>query len=132
MKGKELQHLTQRQLQVMPHILAASTYEEAARRANISSKQIYKWLQDALFRKELSKRRTEAYNQAIFILKTSSTKAVETLSSLLVDEDPRVRLSAADKILSHTLKGVEYLGFEERLSEVENRIGLAIQIEESQ
>ena len=128
MKGKDIQNFTQRQLQVLPHILATSTYEEAARRASISSKQIYKWLQDPLFRKELSKKRTEAYNQAIFILKTSSLKAVETLSSLLVDKDPRIRLSAADKILSHTLRGVEYLGFEERLSEVESRIDQAIKI----
>jgi hypothetical protein len=37
-----------------------------------------------------------------------------------------VRLSAADKILAHVLKGVEYLGFEERLLTLENQVTLAL------
>lgn len=119
MKSSENQNLTPRQLQVIPHILASPTYEEAARRAEISSKQIHEWLQDPLFRKELSKRRAEAYNQALSTIQISSIKAVETLTSLLNDPDPRVRLNAADKILIHALKGVEYLDFGERLSTIE-------------
>src|SRR5690348_2214930 len=102
MKSNENRHLTSRQLQVIPHILGTSTYEDAARHARISSKQIHKWLQDPLFVHELSKRRTEAYTQALSILKTSSIKAVETLTTLLNDNDPRIRLNAADKILAHT------------------------------
>jgi hypothetical protein len=128
MKSKKNQ-LTQRQQQVIPHILSSSSYEEAARRANISSKQIHKWLQDPAFKNELLKRRTQAYNEALYTLKTSSTKAVETLTTLLIGEDPKVRLTAADKILTHALKGVEYLGFEERLNEVEGRIALALKAE---
>ncbi len=132
MKSEENQHLTPRQLQAIPHILASPTYEEAARRVKITSKQIHEWLQNPLFKKELSKRRTKAYSQALSTLKTSSTKAVETLTTLLNDKDPRIRLNAADKILAHTLKGVEYLGFEERLSEIESRIDLALKAERAQ
>lgn len=122
MKSSKNQNLTHRQLQVIPHILASPTYEEAARRAQISSKQIHEWLQDPLFRKELSRRRTETYSQALSTIQISSIKAVETLTSLLNDQDPKVRLNAADKILTHALKGGEYLDFEERLCEMERYI----------
>ena len=54
---KSSESLTPQQLQVLPHILASPTYEEAARQAEISSKQIHEWIQDPLFRRELSKRR---------------------------------------------------------------------------
>lgn len=129
MKSKENPPLTPRQLQVIPHILACSTYEQAAKLAKISPKQIHEWLLNSTFKRELSDRRREAYCHALFNLKTSSSKAVETLTSLLDDEDPRIRLTAADKILIHTLKGVEYLGFEERLSEVENEVNRALKME---
>ncbi len=129
MKSEGKQPLSARQLQVIPHILASPSYEEAARRAKITAKQIYEWLQDPPFKAELLKRRNEAYNQALSVLKTSSTMAVATLTTLLSDSDPRIRLTAADKILVHALKGVEYLGFEDRLSEVESRIDLALQAE---
>lgn len=119
MKSSENQNLTPRQLQVIPHILASPTYEEAARRAEISSKQIHEWLQDPAFRKELSRRRTEAYSQALSTIQISCTKAVDTLNSLLNDLDPRVRLNAADKILTHAFRGMEYLSFEERLQDLE-------------
>lgn len=126
MKSNEIGKLSARQLQVIPHILASPSYEEAARRAKITAKQIHEWLQDSLFKAELSKRRTESYNQALSSLKTSSIMAVATLTTLLNDEDPRVRLNAADKILAHALKGVEYLEFEERLNTIESRIDLAL------
>ena len=129
MKSNENQRLTPRQLQVIPHILACSTYEEAAKRAKITSKQIYEWLLNPTFKEELTSRRTEAYCHALSTLKTSSLKAVQTLISLLDNEDPRIRLSASDKVLAHTLKGVEYLGFEERLSEIESQVDRALKAE---
>lgn len=54
MKG--LIELTKRQLQVLPYLLACGTYEEAARQANISVKQIYCWLRTSVFREELDRR----------------------------------------------------------------------------
>ena len=74
MKGKDNQHLTPRQLHVIPHILASPTYEEAARRAQISSKPIYEWLQDPLFKKELSKKKNRVVYQALSFLKTATQK----------------------------------------------------------
>ena len=59
----------------------------------------------------------DAYSQAFSIIQISSRKAIETITALLNEEDPRIRLNAADKI--HALKGTEYLGFEERLQDLE-------------
>ncbi len=129
MKSKENPELTSRQLQVIPHILACPTYEAAAKKAKISTKQIHEWLLNPLFKNELAKKRTEAYCDALSSLKTSSSKAIEALTSLLENEDPRIRLHAADKVLSHTLKGIEYLGFEERLSHLESQVDKAIKAE---
>lgn len=122
MKCPENQPLTPRQLQVIPHILSATSYEEAARRADISPKQIYRWLENPLFKQELAKKRNEAYQNALSYLKSISISATETLSALLSNADPRIRLSAADKILSHALRGLETFEFEERLSAIENRV----------
>lgn len=73
----------------------------------------------------LKKKNRVVYPGTLF-LKTASTKAVETLAALLSEDDPRVKLNAADKILAHALKGVEYLGFEERLGEAEARLECAL------
>ncbi len=132
MKSNRKFQLSGRQLQVIPHILASPSYEEAARRAKITSKQIYEWLQDPQFKVELSRRRSETYNEALSSLKTATTRAVQTLTTLLSDEDPRVRLNAADKILVHTLKGIEYLGFEERLTDIESRVDRALKVGDKQ
>ena len=41
--------LTKRQLQVLPYLLSCPTYEEAARQAHVSVKQIYCWLKTSAF-----------------------------------------------------------------------------------
>jgi DNA-binding CsgD family transcriptional regulator len=51
--------LTKRQLQVLPYLLACSTYEEVAYQAHVSVKQIYYWLKTSTFKPELDRRRNE-------------------------------------------------------------------------
>ena len=61
--------LTKRQLQVLLYLLSCPTYEEAARQANVSVKQIYCWLKTPTFRAELDNRRNEAIEEAVNKLK---------------------------------------------------------------
>ncbi len=119
MKSKETSTLTPRQLQVLPHLLTSPSYEEAARRSGICSKQIHAWLKLSDFQEELKKQRTAIFSNAIGNLKASSQKAVQTLISLLDDGDPRIRLLASEKLLSITFKGMELCELEERMCVLE-------------
>lgn len=127
MKGKKIQSLTPRQLQVLPHIIASPSYEEAARRANINPKQIYAWLKEAQFREELQRQRNATFYEALGILKTTALRAVQVLASALEEYDPRIRLAAADKILGNIYRGIELFEIEERLRVVEERVDKTIE-----
>ncbi len=118
-KIRDHSKLTKRQCQALPHILSSPTYEEAARRAQVSSKQIHEWLKDPVFREELKKQRDSVFCDALSYLKSRTQKAVQTIVALLEDEDPRIRLSASEKILATVFKATEFLDFEERISVLE-------------
>ena len=52
--------LSNRQREALPHIAAADSLAEGARRANVISRStIYNWMEDDDFRAELSRVRTE-------------------------------------------------------------------------
>jgi hypothetical protein len=127
MKSKENNGLSARQLQVLPYLLACPTHEEAARKANISTKQLYAWLKQATFQEELKKQRTSIFCNALAILKTSTQKAVQTLIHLLDDKDPRIRLIASEKILLYACKSIELFEVEERISALERLAKLTTQ-----
>jgi hypothetical protein len=55
-------------------------------------------------------------------LKAAAQNAVQTLIGCLADSDSRVRLSAAEKILTNAYKGMELCELEERLLAIEQKI----------
>ena len=114
--------LTKRQEQVLPILLSSNSYEEAARIAEISPKQIYQWLKEDNFKNELKKRRHEIFCEALSFLKSSITKASKTLTSLLETSDDRLKMQVADKIINNAFKGSELLDFEERISLLEKHL----------
>ncbi len=119
MKSKENPKLSPRQLQILPHLLSSPSYEEAARRSGISSKQIHSWLKQPQFMEQLKKLRNDAFSNALLLLKFSTQKAVETLLMLLDSDDPRIQLLASEKILSNAFKGSEFYEIEERIAALE-------------
>lgn len=128
MKSYENHKLSPRQLQVLPHLILSPSYEEAARRSGITSKQIHSWLKHPEFQEELKKQRNSAFCKALEFLKVVTQKAVQTLITLLDDQDPRVRLVASEKILSNAFKGAEFIDFEERISALETLSKKMVQI----
>ncbi len=122
MKGNEnldSTQLSKRQFAALPHILSAPTYQEAARRAQISPKQIHEWMKDPTFCMELKKQRHRVFCEALTFLRIGSQRAVETLVELLDNEDSRIRLCAADKILMNAFKGAEMFEILERINDLE-------------
>jgi hypothetical protein len=119
MKGHA--ELTKRQLQVLPYLLACGTYEEAARQAKISVKQIYCWLRTSAFREELDRKRNEIIEEAVNKLKYNTSKAADTLISLLSHSNPMVQRGVANDLLNHVAKFIELHDIEERLHLLEMR-----------
>ena len=107
--------LSKRQMQALPHILSAPSYEAAAIAARISTKQIYTWLKDPHFKLELDKRREQLMETAINTLITNTAKAALALASLLDSPNDFVKRGAANDILTQTLKLREMFEFEKRL-----------------
>jgi hypothetical protein len=122
MKSNESGELSRRQLQVLPYLLSSPSYEEAARRAGINVKQIFAWMKNTKFKQELRLNQGLIFAEAISALKAATQSAVQTLIACLADQDSRVRLSAAEKILVNAYKGLELYELEERLRVIESRI----------
>lgn len=122
MESNKKRTLSPRQLQVLPHLLESPSYEAAARQSGISAKQIYEWLKEPLFSKELQRQRNELFRRSIEALKAASRKAIQTMIDLLDEKDARIRLSASEKVLSNALKAIEVLEIDERLERLENQI----------
>lgn len=114
--------LSKRQMQALPHILAASSYEAAAIAIHISTKQIYTWLKDPYFKEELDKRREQLMETAINTLLGNTAKAALALASLLDSPNDFVKRGAANDILTQTLKLREMFEFEKRLSRIEKTL----------
>lgn len=114
--------LTKRQLQVLPHLLACPTYEEAARQARVSVKQIYCWLKTSTFKTELDRRRNEIIEEAVNKLKYNTTRAVDTLVSLLSHSNPTIQRGVANDLLNHVSKFIELHEIEERIQLLEAKV----------
>ena len=118
-KGAEL---TPRQLRAIPCLVAAPTQEEGRRKAGISKRTLWRWMQERTFRVELSRQRNKVMEEAIATLRSNMTKAAQTLVDLLDEENPRLRRSVAIDIINLALKGKEMLELEERLQALEERV----------
>ena len=121
-KSSHFPKLSKRQLSTLPHILSSPTYEEAARRANISSKQIYEWLKDPVFKSELEKQRNRIVQNAIDILRMNTIKAAEVLAELLSSSNETVKRRAVNDILNQVGKYIELQELESRIAILEEQI----------
>ena len=119
---KTQEELTKRQLQVLPFLLACPTYEEAARQAHVSVKQIYCWLKTSAFKAELDRRRNEIVQEAVNKLKYHTTKAADTLVLLLSHSNPTIQRGVANDLLNHVAKFVELREIEERIQFLEAKV----------
>lgn len=120
---KDKSSLTRRQLHALPFLIGNPSIELAAKQAGVSSKQIFDWLNQPGFRKELENRKNEAVNQAVDRLKATASKACETLIGLLDHaESESVKHRVAVDMLNMTLKYMEFKDVEQRIRRLEDTI----------
>lgn len=115
--------LTRKQVHALPFLISNPTVESAAKQAGVSPKQIFDWLNQPAFRQELENRKNEAVNQAVDRLKSTASKACDTLIGLLDHaESESVRHRVAIDLLNMTLKYMEFKDVEQRIRKLEDTI----------
>jgi hypothetical protein len=106
--------------ELLVHALASGqTDVQAAASAGVSARTVRRRRRERAFMKQVRKARAELVSGAAGKLAGSMTAASDTLASLLTDDDPAIRLKAADKILAHALRAAELVDLEARVSELE-------------
>jgi len=102
-------------------LLTTRTIEEAARTVNVSPKTLLRWLKEPEFDLALRTAKRAAFGQAISRLHQLSSAAVSTLGKVMLEGStpPATKVRAADSILDHTIKAIEFEEIEARVFALE-------------
>src|SRR5947209_5922038 len=104
-------------------LACGASVESAARKAGISERTAYRWLEDKALCKELNKARADMVQRATGMLTAAALEAVKTLVELqAASVQAAVRLGAARSIIEFGLKLREMTDFAERLAELEEQV----------
>jgi hypothetical protein len=121
-KKKEL---TQRQLFTLPFILSNPSISGASKESGVSEKQIWEWMNQENFRKELYRQRSIIISLVTNNLQQSSLRASETLIDLMINSKKEsIKLKAAETLLNLTLKFTQVFDLEERINKLERERNL--------
>lgn len=115
--------LTTKQAKAILILLAAKTYEEGCKSAQVSKATFYSWMQDETFAAEFDRQRNEIVDAAFSMIAQNIEKAISTLVGLLDTSDDRVKRLTANDIIGHFLKRRELVDLEERIGRIEERLG---------
>ena len=108
----------------MPYLVASPSQSEGARVANIGRTTLHRWMQDDRFREELERLRAEAAGLAHTELNGLLLKGVLALAEALEDENPNIRLRAAQATLSIGLKALDLKELLRRLDRLDDAFAL--------
>ena len=113
-----------RQEKAIVALLNEPTMKEAAEIAGISEVTLWRWLQNADFRKSYMEARRLAVQRAIARTQAITSEAVETLREVMNDKAATgsERIAAAKAILDYAMKGIELEDHEQRLGELEAKL----------
>lgn len=118
----KLEDLRQNQRKAILCLLTCSSVSEAARTAKISESCLWEWMKDEAFLTVLNEEREMIFRESMLRIKTSTSKAAETLCSLLRSEDEKVRRGVANDILDKAFKFKELIDFEDRIAQLEKEV----------
>ncbi|MHB8736955.1 MAG: hypothetical protein ACYC6M_16750 [Terriglobales bacterium] len=107
-------------------LACGATVENAARQCGLCERTVYRRLEEADFRQRLQQLRTDMMQRTAGALTAAATEAVRTLLELQkAAAPPAVRLGAARSVLEIGIKLREAANLEERLSALEQQLGVA-------
>jgi hypothetical protein len=115
------QKLSRKQEQAISALLTQGTLAEAASLAGIGEATLRRWLQRNDFQAAYRRARREAVSQAVAHLQRVSGEAVETLRTIMNDDQKpsSARVTAACVILELSIKAVELEDLEVRIAALE-------------
>ena len=115
--GKEL---NQKQLRVIPFMVAAKDIESGCRSAGISTTCYYDWLRNCpAFAEEIDRQRDQLITDAMTKLRHGIGKAVDKLITLVDSESEEIARKAATTIVEMSLKMRESEEIESRIESIE-------------
>lgn len=103
-------------------LASGATIREAAERARLSERTVYRRLQDPAFRGKVKEARGEMVSRALGKLADGAAEAVDTLRGLLTAGSDAARLGAARCILETGNRLREAVELEARITELERRL----------
>jgi transposase-like protein len=104
-------------------LACGETVSDAARKAGVVERTIYRWLKEEGFRQEIATARAEMFNRALGRLAEGAVASVLMLRQLcLKAKSEAVRLAAARTILEQGTKVRESVEFEHRLQALEQNL----------
>ena len=116
--------MTQKQNLFLKAMLEESTITKAAEKAHISRSTAYKYLDDPVFKEELSKRRSEFISDTVRFLQSKLTTCSEVLVDII--EKPyvadQVKVNAINSIFANCKAMTETAEIIERLDDLEKSI----------
>ena len=111
--------ITPRQDKAITALLSAPTVERAAETAGVGRSTLHRWLIQAEFREELTRRRDAIVDAAMDTFKVYVCRAVDTLAKLLDSENEKLRRLAAKDILEYVFRVRELQDIERRVTKLE-------------
>jgi uncharacterized protein YggE len=114
--------LSRKQGEAIAALLTMPTITEAATRAGVGERTLFRWLQeDSTFQQAYREARRQAVHQAMTRIQQATSTAVKTLESVMKNTKApsSSRVSAARAVLEMALKGVEIEDLAVRISALE-------------
>ena len=107
-------------------LACGASVDQAARQCSLSTRTVYRRLADSAFRQQLQALRADLVQRTAGALTAAATEAVRTLLELQKPSaPPAVRLGAARSVLELGIKLREAADLEERLTALEQQLGVA-------
>ena len=117
-------NLNARQLKALSALLSGKTKTEAATEAGVSRQAMTKWLSDPVFKQALADGEAQLLSELNRQLLQLGSSAIEQLKTVLDKPDSQaVGVRASNVVLSKLLSIRELTEIEDRLGELEERLG---------
>ncbi|MFZ5919306.1 MAG: hypothetical protein ACOYZ7_20430 [Chloroflexota bacterium] len=116
--------LSANQQRAIAALLSEPTIRDAAKKAGIGERTLYRYLADPMFKAELRKRQDEILAATTAALVGMTGDAVATLRAVMQNKDAgdAVKVRAALGWLAHTRNAVELDDLAQRITELEERM----------
>lgn len=113
--------MTTKKTRALAALLKARTRQEAAEIAGVDERTIRRYFDDEEFCAAYKRAMSDLLSDATRAAQSSIPPAVELLREIVEDagRDDRLRIQAADRILTHATRLIEQFNIETRLSELE-------------